>query len=73
MWTVVKGALLSKTMWMGVAAAVLPVLFQPVQDWISANPSAFSALIGAGMMALRGYTTQSLAEKGTPPNQKMSA
>lgn len=66
----IKGAFLSKTMWFGVAAAVLPLLFQPIQDWIAANPSASTSLLAAVMMALRAFTNQSLAEKGTPPNDK---
>lgn len=57
------GAFKSKTMWFGLAAAVLPILVQPVQDWVAANPSAFSALIGSAIIALRAFTTQSLAEK----------
>lgn len=57
------GSFKSKTIWFGVAAAALPVLAQPVQDWISAHPSAFSGLVGAVIVAIRAFTTQSLAEK----------
>lgn len=57
------GSFKSKTIWFGAAAAVLPVLAQPVQDWIATHPSAFSALVGAVIIALRTFTTQSLAEK----------
>lgn len=67
----IKGAFLSKTMWFGLAAAALPVLVQPIQDWVAANPSAFSGLVGAVIMALRAFTTQSLETKGTPPNDKV--
>lgn len=67
------GALKSKTIWVAVIAAALPFIAPPVQDWIAANPGFYSAALGMAMMALRAFTTQSLAEKGNPPGQPPSA
>lgn len=58
------GALKSKTMWVAVVAGALPFLAQPVQDWIAANPGFYSGVLSMVMMALRAFTTESLASKG---------
>lgn len=69
----ILGALKSKTMWFALATVVLGTVVDPVQAWIVAHPGFASSLIGVVFGFLRTFTTQSLTEKGNPPNQRMSA
>lgn len=68
----ILGAIKSKTMWAAVGLAALGELAGPVQDWITNHPGLAATLIGAVFAALRVYTTQSLAEKGSPPSPPVS-
>jgi L-asparagine transporter-like permease len=61
------GALKSWTIWIAVLTPIITALADPIQQYISAHPSWWTALLGAAFAALRAKTDQSLAEKGAPP------
>jgi len=48
-----KSIFLSKTFWVGLLAAVAPVIHPAVNQYISENPADFSALVGVSMVLLR--------------------
>lgn len=57
------GALKSKTVWTGVATAVLGQLFPVVDAWVASNPSTAATVAGTAMVVLRAMTSSSLADK----------
>lgn len=57
------GALKSKTVWAGVATAILGQIFPVVDVWVAANPSTAATLVGGLMIVLRAVTNTSLANK----------
>ena len=57
------GSLKSKTMWLSVAAIIVPAVSDGVQQWIAANPGTASTVLGIAFATLRTMTTTSLAEK----------
>lgn len=57
------GALKSKTVWAGVATAVLGQIFPAVDVWVATNPSTAASLVGGLMIVLRAVTTKALNQK----------
>lgn len=65
----IKGALKSKTIWFGMAIAALSWLQQALPGVEGLSPEGVSilgSLIGAGILALRVITVESLASKVEP-------
>lgn len=63
--TKIKGLLLTKTFWTGVALTVVTNFTPDVQRWIAAHPGAAGSIVAAVFgVVLRWVTTQSVAQKG---------
>jgi len=64
----VKGAVASKSVWLGAILVFLGAMTSTVEAWKNAIPLEYQGLfisfIGAVVIALRAVTTESLAEKG---------
>ena len=59
----ILGGLKSKTIWLSVAAIIVPAMSDGVQQWIAANPGTASTAVGIAFAVLRAMTTTSLADK----------
>ncbi|CAB4242136.1 hypothetical protein UFOVP83_3 [uncultured Caudovirales phage] len=57
------GGLKSKTIWLSVAAIIVPAISDGVQQWIATHPGTASTVVGVAFAVLRAVTTSSLAEK----------
>lgn len=59
-----KGLLMSKTFWVGIAVTAAGALAAPVQEWIAAHPSYAFGVPGLLMgIVMRWLTTNGLADK----------
>lgn len=47
----------SKTFWVNVISAVVPLVYPPAAAWIAANPETYAAILGAVGVALRTVTS----------------
>ena len=59
----ILGALKSKTIWLSIAAIIVPAISDGVQQWIAANPGTASTVLGIAFATLRTLTTSSLSDK----------
>ncbi len=51
----------SKTLWVAALTTFVPIFFPPAGIWISANPQAFSALLGVVFAGLRTVTSSKVS------------
>jgi hypothetical protein len=62
----ILGALKSKTIWLAVATILVTAVIEPTQAYAAAHPGIVGSVIGVLIAIARGFTSQSLAAKGTP-------